>query len=113
MAVCILQPNFVPSISAVTGQYTPGRYIWRLGVGLMSAPRLLDSFLSYKFFAASLATRETCYSMMNKINWFCFVAEYISLFALSYVSMLENFRKLYNKLTHVHCAVLYVTCVAS
>lgn len=60
----------------------------------MSTPRLLDSYLSYKYFAATdAATEAWSYCLLNKINWFCFVAEYLSLFTLSYVSMTENFRK--------------------
>ena len=70
--------------------------MWRIGVALMSSPRLLDSYLSYRFFAASPATQEAwLYSIFNKINWFSFVAEYLSLFTLSYVTTHENYSKLY------------------
>ena len=60
----------------------------------MSTPRLFDSYLSYKYFAAtSAATQTWSYPVVNKVNWFCFVAEYLSLFTLSYVAMNENFCK--------------------
>lgn len=60
----------------------------------MSTPRLFDSYLSYKYFAATSAAAETwSYPIVNMINWFCFVAEYLSLFTLSYVGMNENYRK--------------------
>ena len=60
----------------------------------MSTPRLLDSYLSYKYFGTTTPARETwSYSILNKINWFCFVAEYLSLFTLSYVTMHENYCK--------------------
>ena len=65
----------------------------------MSTPRLLDSYLSYKYFGATSSARDTwSYSILNKINWFCFVGEYLSLFTLSYVTMHEN----YCKLSEVH-----------
>lgn len=87
-------PNVVPSISAVTGGFTPERYVWRLGMAFFSSPRIFDSFLMYNFFAASSAAKQRWYSILNKINWFCYVAENLSLFTLSYVSSVENYREL-------------------
>ena len=71
----------------------------------MSSPRLLDSYLSYKHFAAaSCADKEawSLYSILNKINWFCFVAEYLSLFTLSYVSTRENYCKFCNHIANMY-----------
>lgn len=83
----------IPSISAVTGGFTPERYVWRLGMAFFSSPRIFDSFLMYNFFAASSAAKHTFYCILNKVNWFCYVAENLALFALSYVSSVENYRK--------------------
>ena len=63
-------------------------------MAFLSTPRLFDSYLGYRYFAAtSAATESLCYPMVNVINWFCFVAEYLSLFTLSYVAMNENYGK--------------------
>ena len=83
----------IPSISAVTGGFAPERYVWRLGMAFFSSPRIFDSFLMYNFFADSSVAKKTWYCILNKINWFCYVAENLSLFMLSYVSSLENYRK--------------------
>ena len=72
----------------------------------MSTPRLLDTYLSYKYFDATSSAREvwSAYSILNKINWFCFVAEYFSLFTLSYVTMKENYCKLHHEYTRNTCS---------
>ncbi|XP_065884524.1 post-GPI attachment to proteins factor 2-like isoform X2 [Dysidea avara] len=84
-------PNVVPSISAITGGFTPERYVWRYGMAYFSWPRTFDSFLIYGFFAASSLNRKAWYSILNKISWLCYVIEHVSLFALTYVSSTENY----------------------
>ena len=84
-------PNVVPSISAITGGFTPERYIWRYGMAYVSWPRTFDSFLIYRFFTASSLNKEHWYSILNKISWLCYVIEHVSLFALTYVSSTENY----------------------
>ena len=62
-------------------------------MAFFSSPRIFDSFLMYNFFAASSAAKQTCYCVLNKINWFSYVAENLSLFILTYISSTENYRK--------------------
>jgi len=92
LVIFLLQvTNVVPSISAITGGFTPERYIWRYGMAYFSWPRTFDSFLIYGFFAASSLNRNTWYSILNKISWLCYVVEHVSLFTLTYVSSTENY----------------------
>lgn len=83
-------PNIVPSISAVIGGNTPERYIWRIGMAFFSFPRMLDSFLYYKFFSSSPGGSGQI-SIMNGIVWLLHVGQYMSLFTLSFVSSTENY----------------------
>ena len=62
-------------------------------MAFFSSPRIFDSFLMYNFFAASSVAKHMWYSILNKINWFCYVAENLALFTLSYISSTENYRK--------------------
>ncbi|XP_065884529.1 post-GPI attachment to proteins factor 2-like isoform X2 [Dysidea avara] len=97
-------PNVVPSISAITGGFTPERYIWRYGMAYFSWPRTFDSFLIYGFFAASSLNKEQWYSILNKISWLCYVIEHVSLSTLTYVSSTENYA------IHKHAFIFFVVC---
>ena len=72
-------------------------------MAFFSSPRIFDSFLMYNFFAASTMVKQTWYGILNKINWFSYVAENLSLFILTYISSTENYRK--SKLIHVCCVL--------
>ena len=75
-------------------------------MAFFSSPRIFDSFLMYSFFAASSAGKQTWYCILNKINWFSYVAENLSLFILTYISSTENYRKS----IQVYLYMLYVVC---
>uniref|UniRef100_A0A914UZ63 Post-GPI attachment to proteins factor 3 n=1 Tax=Plectus sambesii TaxID=2011161 RepID=A0A914UZ63_9BILA len=45
--------NWLPSISAAIGDYTPERYIWRLLIAMHSAPRFGIAFAYKNFFISS------------------------------------------------------------
>ena len=79
-------PNYLPSVSASIGSYSPQKYVWRLTVALHSAPRYLVSIAYYKLFHAS--------NFLLVLN----CAEISSLLGLSIISSTENF----GKYLHVH-----------
>lgn len=72
-------PNYLPSVSASIGSYSPQKYVWRLTVALHSAPRYLVAFAYYKVFHAS--------NFLLTIN----CAEISSLLGLTIISSTENF----------------------
>ena len=74
-------PNYLPSVSASIGAYSPQKYIWRLTIALHSAPRYLVSMTYYKLFHSS-----TCLLTLNCV-------EVSSLLGLSIISSTENFGK--------------------
>lgn len=74
--------NYLPSISASIGNFSPQKYIWRICIALHSSPRFLISYLHYAFWHHNLLAL-----VFNLI-------EISSLIGLSFISSIENFRKL-------------------
>lgn len=83
-------PNYLPSVSASIGAYSPQKYIWRLTVALHSAPRYLVSVTYYKLFHSS-----PCLLTLNCV-------EVSSLLGLSIISSTENFGKYYQYVRRIH-----------
>lgn len=73
--------NYLPSLSSAIGAFSPQKYVWRMAVGLHSAPRYLVAFMYYSKHRSKLIL------VLNLI-------EISSLVGLSFVSSTENYRKL-------------------
>ncbi|XP_056417001.1 post-GPI attachment to proteins factor 2 [Hyla sarda] len=78
-------PNYLPSISAAIGGVTPQRYIWRLCIGLHSAPRLLGAVVYLNLYLTWGASYWRCY-----INFLLNGFEILSLLLLTFISSNEN-----------------------
>ncbi|KXJ12247.1 post-GPI attachment to proteins factor 2 [Exaiptasia diaphana] len=86
--------NYLPSISAATGDYSPEKYIWRVGIGYHSSLRLFGIALEFNLFflKASHQTRaKTSFMLLNKLNTFCYTLENFALVLLTFVSADENY----------------------
>eukprot|EP01135_Chromosphaera_perkinsii_P003278 Nk52_evm53s239 gene=Nk52_evmTU53s239 len=90
--------NWLPTISATVGNYTPQRYFWRYGIAIMMYQRILDAILFYKFYQACFERLKylernrgrRINSFMNLIGALLHCSEYFFLGALTYVSSSEN-----------------------
>uniref|UniRef100_A0A131XWX1 Putative fgf receptor activating protein n=1 Tax=Ixodes ricinus TaxID=34613 RepID=A0A131XWX1_IXORI len=82
--------NLLPSISAAIGSYTPQRYIWRTGIGLHAAPRLLVSVMYRRYYAAMLADTPK-YQFLASAAFWLNVVENLCLLGLTNVSSSENY----------------------
>ena len=71
--------NYLPSVSASIGSYSPQKYVWRLTISLHSAPRYLVSFVYYYLFHTS--------NLLFALN----CLEVTSLLGLTIISSTENF----------------------
>lgn len=92
---CSLQvPNFWPSISKVTGDHLPERYIWRLAIAFTTFPRAMDAILYYNFFAcrrAQLFERSWWYRWLNRLNMTFLIVELLLFYTVTLISSKENF----------------------
>lgn len=82
--------NYLPSISSSVAR-VPERYIWRVCIGLHSAPRYLMSFAYFSFYRGRFSGRER-ERLLSGLALLCSLAENTGLLLLTYVSSKENHR---------------------
>ena len=96
MLVFILQvANYIPSLSAATGDFTPQKYIWRIGIALHALPRMGNAFIYLNFYADSVNIHRKSHGFrtLNKMNTALHVLENSALLGLTYISSTENHGK--------------------
>ncbi|EDO47130.1 predicted protein [Nematostella vectensis] len=86
-------PNYVPSISAATGDFSPEKYIWRIGIAYHSLLRMVFPFVNYNFYKykASSNIKSKWFPWLNFLNACVTVVENLALVLLTYVSSSENY----------------------
>ena len=88
-------PNYLPSLSAAIGDYTPERYIWRLGIALHSFGRYMVAAIYMYFYTQLSIGKKSWFFSLAVLNFFLNLLEIFSLLVLSYVSSTENFGKFF------------------
>jgi len=103
-------PNYLPSISAAIGGYSPQKYIWRIAVAIAVSPRLLLAYTNLNHHLAQeyQLFDHYAYPLLCQLTFWVCVVENLALVLLTYVSSSEWF--FIHKLgfgTFVFCSVLH------
>lgn len=96
--------NYLPSISAAIGSFTPQRYFWRIGIAFHAGPRFLSNWLYYCYFSLRLTKVGKEWSYVVKGATLLNLVEVVALIGLSYVSSTENYQ------FHEKCFITFVGC---
>lgn len=99
-------PNYLPSISAAIGGYSPQKYIWRIAIAAQSSPRILFAYINLQHNLAQQfhSVDHVLYPLLCKLTFFVLVTENVALVQLTYVSSIDWF------LVHKLGFTLFVIC---
>ena len=100
--------NFLPSISAAIGGFTPQRYVWRICIALHAGLRFLLVGCYYTWLSSiNMGVQKTRYQQLVKVAILCHTIENLALVTLTCVSSTENFGKIFLEY-HISSVILLV-----
>ncbi|KAL5012229.1 hypothetical protein ScPMuIL_010780 [Solemya velum] len=83
--------NYLPSISAAIGGFTPQRYVWRICIGLHCSPRIMIALAYYNYHTqVHVGTKNSLYEKLATLCSLLHILENMSLVLLTYISSTEN-----------------------
>lgn len=87
-------PNYLPSISAAIGGYSPQKYIWRIAIALQATPRLLFAYIYFQHNLEQdpVSLDHVVYPLLCRATFSVIVLENLSLLLLTYVASNEWYK---------------------
>ena len=83
--------NYLPSVSAAIGAFTPQKYVWRICIALHASPRFMIAVAYYNYHTnIHLGKNNELYKTVAAFNSLCHIVEVASLVGLTFVSSTEN-----------------------
>ncbi|CAL1538960.1 unnamed protein product [Lymnaea stagnalis] len=83
--------NYLPSISAAIGGFTPQRYVWRVCIALHATPRFMIAVAYYNFHTSvNVGKNNELYKGIAALTSLCHIIEVGALVGLTYISSSEN-----------------------
>ncbi|KAH9492373.1 Post-GPI attachment to proteins factor 2 [Bulinus truncatus] len=83
--------NYLPSISAAIGGFTPQRYVWRVCIALHATPRFMIAKAYYNFHTSvHVGKHNEIYRTIAALTSLCHMIEISALVGLTYISSTEN-----------------------
>ncbi|KAG8196578.1 hypothetical protein JTE90_014139 [Oedothorax gibbosus] len=100
-------PNYLPSISAAIGTFSPQKYVWQICVAIHAVPRFLVVFMYYSHLS-DILYKDAIWQFLASFIFFVQAAEVTSLLGLTFISSSENFH------AHEACfCVFMITAIAN
>ncbi|KAL4230365.1 Post-GPI attachment to proteins factor 2 [Mactra antiquata] len=97
--------NFLPTISAAIGGFSPQNYVWRICISLVAGIRLMMAFSYYQWhLRVNMGLYHLLYKRLVMFAVLCYVIENIALVTLTSVSSTDNFS------IHENSFIVFMVC---
>jgi len=88
--MCVQVTNYLPSVSAATGDFPLSKFVWRLCIAIHAGPRFIVAGMYYRYLRSVVYQK---YMKLSLLTCLLNVVENIALLGLTFVSSDDDYRK--------------------